>query len=189
MARKLNKIQKQDKETKSAKHDFRCTPTRKRQIQESDFTVDEMLDYFFLFSEDEHFEKLIKLRELKTEVHYKKQALKDAEFTVSKLNSDIVLLEIEIEKIQDTMEDENYSLKDYIKAKRIHNSIQTTLKYYSKYYNPHNNPNLSIDDFIMSSSTRTYVKRQATMCGLEFDDFVAELKKTHNENGVQQALI
>ena len=154
MARKFNKIQKQDKETKSARHDFRCTPTRAKQIKESDFTVDEMLDFFFLFSEDEYFEKLIRLKELKNELYSKKRLLADAETTVDKLNSDILLLEIEMEQIQDTMENGNYSLEEYSKAKRIHNSIQTTLKYYSTYYNPNNNPSLSIDDFIMSSSTR-----------------------------------
>ena len=189
MARKLNKIQKQDKETKSARHHFRCTPTRKREIQESEFTVDEMLDYFFLFSEDEHFEKLMKLRELKTEVHYKKQALADAKLTVDKLKDDILLLEIEMEQIQDTMKDGNYNLKEYKNAKRIHNTIQTTLEYYSKYYNPNNNPRLSIDTFIASSKTRPYVKRQATFCGLDFDDFVAELVKAYNDYGVQQVLI
>ena len=187
MARKLNKIQKQ--ETKSARHHFRCTPTRAKQIKDSEFTVDEMLDYFFLFSEDEHFEKLMRLRELETEVHYKKQALADAKLTVDKLNDDITILEIEMEQIQDTMKDGNYSLKEYKNAKRIQNTIQTTLEYYHKYYNPNNNPNLDIDDFIMSSSTRPYVKRQATFCGLDFDDFVAELVKAYNDYGVQQVLI
>ncbi len=189
MARKLNKIQKQDKETKSVSKVFRCTPTRAKQIKESDFTVDEMLDYFFLFSEDEYFEKLMRLRELKTEVHYKKQALAGAEITVDKLNSEITLLEIEIEQIQDTIEDGDYGLKEYKKAKRIHNSIQTTLKYYYTQYNPKEKLNLTIDDFVISKNTRRYIKRQATFCGLDFDDFVVELKKAYNENGVQQALI
>ena len=189
MARKLNKIQKQNNEIKSVDKHFRCTPSRAEQIKSSDFTVDEMLDFFFLFSEDEHFEKLIKLKELKSELYSKKKLLSNAETTVGKLKDDIILLEIEMEKIQDTMKDGNYNLKEYSKAKRIHNSIQTTLKYYSTYYNPNNNPNMSIDDFIASSNTRSYVKRQATMCGLDFDDFVAELVKAYNESGMQQVLI
>ena len=179
MARKLNKIQKQNNEIKSVDKHFRCTPSRAEQIKSSDFTVDEMLDFFFLFSEDEHFEKLIKLKELKSELYSKKKLLSNAETTVGKLKDDIILLEIEMEKIQDTMKDGNYNLKEYSKAKRIHNSIQTTLKYYSTYYNPKNKPTLSIDDFIISEATRPYIKRQVTMCGLDFNDFVAELVKAY----------
>ena len=119
----------------------------------------------------------------------KKRLLADAETTVNKLNDDILLLEIEMEQIQDTMNDENYNLKEYSKAKRIYNSIKTTLKYYSTYYNPKNKPTLFIDDFIISEATRPYIKRQATMCGLDFNDFVAELVKAYNENGMQQVLI
>ena len=189
MANKKNKLQKGNKERKVCDKHFRCTPSRARQIKESEFTIDEMLDYFFLFSEDEHFEKLMRLRELKNELKYKKQALSDAQFRVDKLEDDILTIEVEIERIQETIDDGNYGLKEYAKAKRINNSIQTTLKYYSEYYNPNNNPNLSIDEFIMSSNTRPYVKRQATMCGLDFENFVAELVKAYNERGVQQVLI
>lgn len=189
MANKKNKLQKGNKERKVCDKHFRCTPSRARQIKESEFTVDEMLDYFFLFSEDEHFEKLMRLRELKNELKYKKQALSDAQFRVDKLEDDILTIEVEMERIEESMDYGKYGLKEYAKAKRINNSIQTTLKYYSEYYNPNNNPNLSIDDFIMSSSTRSYVKRQATMCGLDFENFVAELVKAYNERGVQQVLI
>lgn len=189
MANKKNKLQKGNKERKIVDKHFRCTPTRAKQIMDSDFTIDEMLDYFFLFSEDEHFEKLMRLRELKNELRYKKQALSDAQFRVDKLEDDILTIEVEMERIEESMDDGKYGLKEYAKAKRIHNSIQTTLKYYSEYYNPNNNPNLSIDDFIMSSNTRPYVKRQATRCGLDFDEFVEQLLKTYHEKGEQQVLV
>ena len=189
MIEMLDMPSRNNKERKSARQTFRCTPSRAKQIKDSDFTIDEMLDLFFLFSEDEHFEKLMRLRELKNELKYKNQALSDAQFRVGKLEDDILTIEVEIERIQETIDDGNYGLKEYAKAKRINNSIQTTLKYYSKYYNPSNNPNLSIDDFIMSSNTRPYVKSQATRCGLEFDEFVEQLVKAYNESGVQQVLV
>ena len=75
MTRKLNKIQKQDNERKSISKIFRCTPSRAKQIKESEFTIDEMLNFFFLFSEDEHFEKLIRLKELKNELYSKKKII------------------------------------------------------------------------------------------------------------------
>lgn len=189
MARKINKIKKQDDEKKTIRKNFRCTETRKKQIDESDFTIDEMLDFFFLFSEDKHFEKLMRLRELRFELKFKKQALTSAKQSVSELEDDVLGLEIEIEQIQETLKDENYNLNDYAKAKRINNSIQTTLKYYKEHYNPTNNPLLTIDEFVSSKKTNVYVKKQATRCGLNFNDFVDELVKAYNESEVQQVLI
>ena len=188
MARKI-KQRKADKEKKTKVKHFRCTESREKQINESDFSIDEMLDMFFLFSADEQFEMLMKLREIRTELKFKKQALSDAKATVDKLEDAVLSLEIEMEQIQEKLDGENYNLKDYAKAKQIDNSIQTTLKYYREYYNPTNNPNLSIEEFINSKKTRTYVKKQATRCGLEFEDFVDQLVKAYNESEVQQVLI
>lgn len=188
MARKIRQT-KADKERKDEVKNFRCTKSRLKQINESDYSVDEMLDFFFLFSEDEHFEKLMRLREIKTELKIKNKDLEDAKRTVDVLEDAVLSLEVEMEQIQETLGDENYNLKDYAKAKQINNSIQTTLKYYREYYNPKNNPNLSIEEFINSKKTRTYVKKQATRCGLEFEDFVEQLVKAYNESEVQQVLM
>ena len=86
---------KADNEKKTQIKHFRCTETRKKQIDESDYTIDEMLDFFFLFSEDEHFEKLMRLREIKTELKIKNQDLKDAKRTVDTLEDAVLSLEIE----------------------------------------------------------------------------------------------
>lgn len=188
MARKV-KIRKQDDEKKNVRKNFRCTESRAKQINESDYTIDEMLDFFFLFSEDEHFEKLMRLRELRFELRFKKQALDKAKQDVNDLEDDVLGIEIEIEQIQDLLKDANYNLNDYAKAKRIHNSIQTTLEYYRQHYNPKNNPLLSIETFVNSKKTRTYVKKQATRCGLDFEDFVEQLVKVYNESEVQQVLV
>ena len=189
MARKINKIKKQDEEKKTIRKNFRCTESRAKQINDSDFTIDEMLDFFFLFSEDEHFEKLMRLRELRFERKFKKQALDKAKQNVNELEDNILEIDIEIEQIQELLKDANYNLNDYAKAKRINNSIQTTLEYYKEHYNPTNNPLLSIDEFIASKKTRTYVKKQATRCGLDFEDFVEQLVKAYNEMEVQQVLV
>ncbi len=189
MARKINKIRKQDEEKKTIRKNFRCTESRAKQINDSDFTIDEMLDFFFLFSEDEHFEKLMRLREIKLELKFKKQALLKAKQDVEDLEDNVLALEIEMEQIQETLDNAKYNLNDYAKAKRINNSIQTTLSYYKEHYNPTNNPLLSIDEFIASKKTRTYVKKQATRCGLEFEDFVEQLVKAYNESEVQQVLM
>lgn len=188
MARKIKQM-KADSEIKDVRKNFRCTKSRAKQIDESDFTIDEMLDMFFLFSEDEHFESLMRLREIKAELKIKNQDLNDAKATVDKLEDRILSLEVEMEQIQETLNDNNYNLKDYAKAKRINNSIQTTLKYYREHYNPTNNPLLSIDEFIASKKTKVYVKKQATRCGLDFEDFVQELVKAYNESEVQQVLV
>ena len=188
MAKKIKQT-KEDREIKAKTKTFRCTETRLKQINDSDYSVDEMLDFFFLFSEDEHFEKLLRLRECRSELKFKKIALKDAKQTVDELEDNVLALEIEIEQIQEAIDDANYTLNDYAKAKRIENSIQTTLKYYREYYNKDNNPYLSIDTFIESKKTRTYVKKQATRCGLELEDFVEKLVKAYNESEVQQVLI
>ena len=188
MARKV-KITKDDDEKKTVRKNFRCTETRKKQIDDSDYTIDEMLDFFFLFSEDEHFEKLMRLREVKTELKFKRQALTQAKQNVDDLEDNVLALEIEMEQIQETLNDADYNLNDYSKAKRIKNSIQTTLKYYKEHYNPNNSPLLSIDEFIASKRTRTYVKKQATRCGLDFDEFVEQLVIAYNESEVQQVLV
>lgn len=188
MARKI-KQKKADKEKKTKVKHFRCTESRVKQINESDFSIDEMLDFFFLFSEDEHFEKLMRLREIKTELKFKKHDLEDAKRTVDALEDGVLSLEVEMEQIQETLGDSNYNLKDYTKAKKINNSIQTTLKYYREYYNPTNSPNLSIDEFINGKKTRTYLKKQATSCGLELEDFVEQLVKAYNESEKQQVLV
>lgn len=188
MARKV-KITKEDDEKKTVRKNFRCTESRKKQIDESDYTIDEMLDFFFLFSEDEHFEKLMRLRELRFQSKFKKQALEKAKQDVNDLEDDLLSLEIEIEQIQETLKDAKYNLNDYTKAKRINNSIQTTLEYYREHYNPTNNPLLSIDEFIASKRTRTYVKKQATRCGVDFDEYVKLLVDAYNESEVQQVLV
>lgn len=189
MARKINKIRKQDEEKKTIRKNFRCTESRAKQINDSDYTIDEMLDFFFLFSEDEHFEKLMRLRELRFELKFKKQALDKAKQDVNELEDNVLSIEIEIEQLQELLKDANYNLNDYAKAKRIHNSIQTTLEYYREHYNPTNNPLLSIDEFLASKKTRTYVKQQATRCGVGFDEYAEMLVKAYNESEVQQVLV
>lgn len=189
MARKINKIRKQDEERKNIRKNFRCTESRDKQIKESDYTIDEMLDFFFLFSEDEHFEKLMRLREIKAELKIKNEDLEDARNTVDKLEDKVLSLEVEMEQIQETLKDNNYNLHDYAKSKQIHNSIQTTLAYYNEYYNPTHNPRLTIETFVESKKTRIYVKKQATRCGLDFEDFVEQLVKAYNENEEQQVLM
>lgn len=188
---KMAKIRqmKADVEKKDKVKNFRCTESRLKQINESDYTVDEMLDFFFLFSEDEHFEKLMRLRELRFERKFKKQALDKAKQDVNDLEDIILEIDIEIEQIQELLKDANYNLNDYAKAKRINNSIQTTLEYYRQHYNPKNNPLLSIETFVNSKRTKTYVKKQATRCGLEFEDYVEQLVKAYNESEVQQVLV
>ena len=185
---KRNKIIS-DKEKKDKVKNFRCTESRLKQINESDFTIDEMLDFFFLFSEDDEFEKLMRLREIKTELKFKKQELKRASQLVSDINDEIMDLEIESAQIQETLDDANYNLKDYAKSKKINNSIQTTLNYYKEVYNPNNNPLLTIETFIQTKKTKTYVKQQATRCGVDFDEFVGLLVDAYNESEVQQVLV
>ena len=189
MARKINKRKKQDEELKNIRKNFRCTESRAKQIKESDYTIDEMLDFFFLFSEDEHFEKLIRLKEINSELKIKRADLSDAKDIVDKLEDRILSLEIEQEQIQETLKDNNFNLHDYAKSKQIHNSIQTTLNYYKEYYNPTNSPRLTIETFVESNKTKAYVKNQATRCGLEIEDFVEQLVKAYNEMEVQQVLI
>ena len=188
MARKV-KITKDDDEKKTVRKNFRCTETRKKQIDDSDYTIDEMLDFFFLFSEDEHFEKLMRLKEVKTELKFKRQALTKARQNVDDLEDNVLALEIEMEQIQETLNDADYNLKDYAKAKRIKNCIQTTLNYYREHFNPENSPLLSINEFISTKRTKTYVKKQATRCGLDFDEFVEQLVIAYNESEVQQVLV
>lgn len=185
---KRNKI-KSDRETKDKVKNFRCTESRLKQIKESDYSVDEMLDFFFLFSEDEHFEKLKRLDEIKTELKYKNQELKRVGKLLGTINDEIMDLEYESTQIKQELNDANYNLKDYAKSKKIQNSIQTTLNYYKEVYNPTNSPLLSINEFIASKKTKTYVKKQATRCGLEFDEFVNLLVDEYNKNESQQVLI
>ena len=189
MLKMKNKRKKIDSEPKNVRKNFRCTESRNKQITESDYTIDEMLDFFFLFSEDAEFEKLMRLREIKTELKYKKQELKRASQLVSDINDEIMDLEIESEQIQESLDNANYNLKDYAKSKKVHNSIQTTLNYYKEVYNPNNNPLLTIETFIQTKKTKTYVKRQASRCGVDFDEYIGLLVDAYNENEVQQVLI
>ena len=185
----MNKFKKYDSERKTIRKNFRCTESRKKQIDDSDYTIDEMLDFFFLFSEDEQFEKLMKLRDLKFEYEMKQKELSDTKLIVEKLEDEVLSLEIKIERIQNELDDSNYNLKDYTKSKKVKNSIQTTLKYFKDYYNPTNNPQLTIETFIQTKKTRTYVKNQATRCGVDFDEYVNLLVDAYNESEVQQVLI
>lgn len=184
-----NKIKKYDSEKKDCRKNFRCTESRNKQIDESDYTIDEMLDFFFLFSEDEHFEKLKRLDEIKTELKYKNQELKRVASLLNTINDEILDLDFEASKIKQELGDANYNLKDYAKSKKIKNSIQTTLNYYNEVYNPKDNPLLSIDTFVQSKKTNVYVKRQATRCGVDFDEYVGLLVDAYNESRLQQVLV
>ena len=184
-----NRLKKEDFEKKTVRKNFRCSESRNKEINESDYTIDEMLDFFFLFSEDEHFEKLKRLDEIKVELKYKKRELKRASEIVAKINDEVIDLEIESAQIKEQLDGANYNLKDYAKSKKIHNSIQTTLNYYKEHYNPSNNPLLTIETFIETKKTKTYVKKQATRCGMEFDEYVDLLVDAYNESQVQQVLI
>ena len=175
------------KEKREIIKSIRFTPSEIQAIKQSGYSVPEMVGYFLAFSKDDDFEKLIEKGEIETKLKLEKQKRINVEQELENIDNNILTLEIQLERINNELRENNFNLQDYGKEKKITNSIQTTLKYYRKYYNPKNHEYLTIESFIHDKST--YIKQQSTRCGLEEQEFINLLVEAYNESQSQQVLI
>lgn len=175
------------KEKKDIIKSVRLTKSQDDAIRKSDYSVSEMIDMFLAFSRDENFELLIKKNQLETELRMYKERKAELEGNLNFINEKIIFLEVELKDILDDMNRAEYSLESYGAEKKINNAIQTTLEYYEKSFKANTKHNRPIDDFI--AIKQTYLKNQATRCGLDLDEFTEKLLVAYTERTEQQILI
>jgi len=183
---KQNKI-KSDREKKKILKTFRVDETKNREIKDNPLTIPELIDIALLITKDEDFQKVRKVQSLETENNLLKERKFNLESELERINNRMISNEIEIEELKKTINDKEFDLAKKKKERDIDNSIQATLDYYFKIYNPYNNPLLSIDDFMIIKET--YIKSQASRCGLDEEEFSKKLLAAYEETKVQQVLI
>lgn len=183
---KQNKIVS-DREPKNIVKSYRTTQTQNKMIKESPLSVYELIELAFLVSRDDDFNKILKVQEMETELKMLNYERIEYENKLHSINDRIINLELELEDIRNTISDKEFSLAKKQKERVIESSIQITLDYYKDYFNPNNNEILSFDMFL--TTKESYIKKQATRCGLEYEEFADKLSKAYEESQVQEVLI
>ena len=183
---KQNQI-KSNRERKNIMKSFRVTETQNKKILKSNRTIDEIFELGLILDEDDNVELILRKKAMKKQIKEMKIHKVELENELENLNNNLFKMELELQEIDDELKDTKDSLKEYYQDKTIVNSIQTTLDYYFNHYNPENNPLLSIDDFVVIKES--YVKSQATRCGLELDEFKSRLLDEFNKIGNQEILV
>ncbi len=183
---KANKL-KSDREKKEILKTFRVDESKNKEIKDNPLTIPELIDIALLVTKDEDFQKIRRIQELETENKLLDERKFGLESEIQRIDKRMINNEIEMEELKKTVKEKEFDLAKKKKHKDIDNSIQRTLDYYFKVYNPDNNPLLSFDDFMIIKET--YVKSQASRCGLEEEEFTKKLLKAYEESLVQQVLI
>ena len=183
---KQNQI-KSNRERKNIMKSFRVTETQNKKILKSNRTIDEIFELGLILDEDDNVELILRKKAMKKQIKEMKIHKVELENELENLNNTLFKMELELQEIDDELKDTKDSLKEYYQDKTIVNSIQTTLDYYFNHYNPENNPLLSIDDFVVIKES--YIKSQATRCGLELDEFKTRLLKEYDKFNNQEILV
>ena len=183
---KQNKI-KSVRERKDVVKSFRITESQNKKILNSNRSIDEIFELGLILDEDDNVELILRKKEIRKSMKEMKIHRIQLENELENLNNNLLKLELELDEINKELKDTKDSLKDYYKDKAIVNSIQVTLDYYFKIYNPENNPILTIDMFM--ETKESYLKSQATRCGLELDEFKSKLLTEFNKIGNQEILV
>ena len=183
---KQNKI-KSVRERKDVVKSFRITESQNKKILNSNRSIDEIFELGLILDEDDNVELILRKKEMKKQIKEMKIHKVELENELENLNNTLFKMELELQEIDDELKDTKDSLKEYYQDKTIVNSIQTTLDYYFNHYNPENNPLLSIDDFVVIKES--YIKSQATRCGLELDEFKTRLLKEYDKFNNQEILV
>lgn len=183
---KQNQI-KSVRERKNVVKSFRITETQNKKILTSNRTIDEIFELGLILDEDDNVELILRKKEIKKKMKELKFHKLELENELDNLNNNLIKMELELQEINDELKDTKDSLKEYYQDKAIVNSIQVTLDYYFKSFNPENNPLLSFGDFMVIKES--YVKSQATRCGLELEEFKSRLLKEYDKVEKQEILV
>lgn len=183
---KQNQI-KSVRERKNVVKSFRITETQNKKILTSNRTIDEIFELGLILDEDDNVELILRKKEIKKKMKELKFHKLELENELDNLNNNLIKMELELQEINDELKDTKDSLKEYYQDKAIVNSIQVTLDYYFKSFNPENNPLLSFGDFMVIKES--YVKSQATRCGLELEEFESRLLKEYDKVEKQEILV
>ena len=183
---KQNQI-KSVRERKNVVKSFRITETQNKKILTSNRTIDEIFELGLILDEDDNVELILRKKEIKKKMKELKFHKIELENELDNLNNNLIKMELELQEINDELKDTKDSLKEYYQDKAIVNSIQATLDYYFKSFNPENNPLLSFGDFMVIKES--YVKSQATRCGLELEEFKSRLFDEFDKVEKQEILV
>ena len=183
---KQNQI-KSVRERKNVVKSFRITETQNKKILTSNRTIDEIFELGLILDEDDNVELILRKKEIKKKMKDLKFHKIELENELDNLNNNLIKMELELQEINDELKDTKDSLKEYYQDKAIVNSIQVTLDYYFKSFNPENNPLLSFGDFMVIKES--YVKSQATRCGLELEEFKSRLLDEFDKVEKQEILV
>lgn len=183
---KQNQI-KSVRERKNVVKSFRITETQNKKILTSNRTIDEIFELGLILDEDDNVELILRKKEIKKKIKELKFHKIELENELDNLNNNLIKMELELQEINDELKDTKDSLKEYYQDKAIVNSIQVTLDYYFKSFNPENNPLLSFGDFMVIKES--YVKSQATRCGLELEEFKSRLLDEFDKVEKQEILV
>lgn len=183
---KQNQI-KSVRERKNVVKSFRITETQNKKILTSNRTIDEIFELGLILDEDDNVELILRKKEIKKKMKELKFHKIELENELDNLNNNLIKMELELQEINDELKDTKDSLKEYYQDKAIVNSIQVTLDYYFKSFNPENNPLLSFGDFMVIKES--YVKSQATRCGLELEEFKSRLLDEFDKVEKQEILV
>lgn len=183
---KQNKF-KSDRETKSIIKSFRVTPSQEEEINKNSRTLNELVDLALYLTKDEDFNLILKKSKLESKAEFMKNQIFNLENEIEKMRNALINVEVDIKEIDDNLKDKNLDMINFTKEKDIQNSIQTTLDYYHKYYNPKNKEDLSFDLFLLTH--KSYIKKQATRCKLNENEFKERLILEFNQIKNQEVLV
>lgn len=183
---KQNKF-KSDRETKSIIKSFRVTPSQEEEINKNSRTLNELVDLALYLTKDEDFSLILKKSKLESKAEFMKNRIFNLENEIEKMRNALISIELDIKEIDENLKDKNFDIINFTKEKDIKNSIQTTLDYYHKYYNPKSKKDLSFDLFLLTH--KSYIKKQATRCKLNENEFKERLILEFNQIKNQEILV